>query len=212
MLRMSTLRDRILLLMAHRTYHHGNLRQSLLQGALRVIAERGLAAFTLREVARRAGVSHNAPYRHFRDKNALLASVAAQGFQELTTAMREGAGRKTRARDKLWESGLAYVYFALRKPEHFTVMFDAPVGRNTDAEYMQSAQEAFDTLLGCIRNCQKEGDLPAGKTRERALSAWSLVHGIAKLATAGRFPYRTKSNVLKFAEFALREPVAWKPS
>src|SRR6202051_1236633 len=104
--------------MPRRPYHHGNLRDTLLQGALRTIAELGSAAFTLREVARRAGVSHNAPYRHFRDKNALLAAVAAQGFRELTLAMQEAGDRQSNALDKLKQSGIAYVAFAVRRPEH----------------------------------------------------------------------------------------------
>jgi len=193
--------------MTRRAYHHGNLRETLLQGAVRVIAELGPAAFTLREVARRAGVSHNAPYRHFRDKDALLAAVAAQGFRELTRAMREEGERHSKPLDKLKQSGLAYVAFAVRRPEHFTVMFDAPVGSSKDPEYLHAAQESFNTLASYIRNCQDEGQLPAGKTMERALYAWSLVHGIAKLAVAGRFPFRTKTAMLKFAKFAIDESV-----
>jgi AcrR family transcriptional regulator len=167
----------------------------------------GPAAFTLREVARRAGVSHNAPYRHFRDKDALLAAVAAQGFRELTRAMREAGERPSNALEKLKESGLAYVAFALRRPEHFTVMFDAPVSGSKDPEYTEASQEAFNTLVTYMRNCQQEGELPAGNTMERALYAWSLVHGIAKLAVAGRFPFRTKTAILKFAKFAIDESV-----
>src|SRR6201984_2405102 len=105
-------------------YHHGHLREALLQAAIRLIAEVGPAGFTLREVARRAGVSHNAPYRHFRDRDELLASVAAQGYRELAKAMTDAAARQTDALDALREAGLAYVSFALRRPEHFTVMFD----------------------------------------------------------------------------------------
>ena len=132
--------------MPRRPYHHGHLREALLQGAVRAIAELGPAAFTLREVARRAGVSHNAPYRHFRDKDALLAAVAAQGFRELTRAMRDAGERQAMALDKLKQSGLAYVSFAVRRPEHFTVMFDAPVCTSKDPEYIQASQEAFNTL------------------------------------------------------------------
>jgi AcrR family transcriptional regulator len=194
--------------MPRRPYHHGNLREALLQGALRVIAELGPAAFTLREVARRAGVSHNAPYRHFRDKDALLAAVAAEGFRELTRTMREAGERRSNALDKLKQSGLAYVAFALRRPEHFTVMFDAPVCSSKDPEYVQAAKEAFDTLVDYIRNCQEQGQLPDGNTEERVLYAWSLVHGIAKLAVAGRFPFRKKAAILKFAKFAIDESVA----
>ena len=193
--------------MPRRPYHHGRLHEALLEGAVRVIAELGPAAFTLREVARRAGVSHNAPYRHFRDKDALLAAVAAQGFRELTRAMREAGERQSKALDKLKQSGLAYVAFAIRRPEHFTVMFDAPVSTSKDPEYTQASQKAFNTLVDYIRNCQEEGQLPAGNTLERALYAWSLVHGIAKLAVAGRFPFRTKAAMLKFAKFAIDESV-----
>jgi AcrR family transcriptional regulator len=201
--------------MPRRPYHHGNLREALLQGAVRVIAEVGPAAFTLREVARRAGVSHNAPYRHFRDKDALLAAVAAQGFRELTRAMRVPGERPAQAPsnsplselDKLKQSGLAYVAFAVRRPEHFTVMFDATVVGSKDPEYTQASQDAFNTLLNYIRTCQEEGQLPDGNTMERALYAWSLVHGIAKLAVAGRFPFKTKATLLKFAKFAINESV-----
>jgi len=194
--------------MPRRPYHHGNLREALLQGAVRAIAELGPAAFTLREVARRAGVSHNAPYRHFRDKDALLAAVAAQGFRELTRAMREAGERQSKASDKLKHSGLAYVAFAVRRPEHFTVMFDAPVAACKDPEYLQASQEAFNTLVNYVRTCQEEGQLPAGSTLERSIYAWSLVHGIAKLAVAGRFPFRTKSALLKFAKFAIDQSVS----
>jgi AcrR family transcriptional regulator len=194
--------------MPRRPYHHGNLRESLLEGALRVIAESGPAAFTLREVARRAGVSHNAPYRHFRDKDALLAAVATQGFRELTRAMQTAGGQPANALDKLKQSGLAYVAFAVRRPEHFTVMFDAPVHAGTDPEYTQASEEAFNTLVNYIRSCEEAGQLPAGNTMERALYAWSLVHGIAKLAVAGRFPFRTKTELLNFAKFAIDKSVS----
>jgi len=193
--------------MPPRPYHHGDLRETLLQGALRVIAEVGPAAFTLREVARRAGVSHNAPYRHFRDKDALLAAVAAQGFRELTKAMREPGQRQLSALDRLKKSGMAYVDFAVRRPEHFTVMFDAPVCASDDPEYIQASREAFETLVNYIQKCQEADQLPAGNAMERALYAWSLVHGIAKLAVAGRFPFRTKQALAKFARFAIDESV-----
>jgi AcrR family transcriptional regulator len=188
-------------------YHHGNLREALLNGAVRIIAEAGPTAFTLREVARRAGVSHNAPYRHFRDKDALLAAVAAQGFRELTQSMRKAGEQQSNALDKLKQSGMAYVAFAVRRPEHFTVMFDAPVTGSKNPEYLQASQEAFQTLVSYIQDSQEEGRLSAENTMERALYAWSLVHGIAKLAVSGRFPFRTKAALLKFAKFAIDESV-----
>jgi hypothetical protein len=121
--------------------------------------------------------------------------------------MRDAGERKSNTLDRLKQSGLAYVAFAVRRPEHFTVMFDAPVIACKDPEYLQASQEAFNTLVNYIRNCQDQGQLPAGNTLERALYAWSLVHGIAKLAVAGRFPFRTKAGMLKFAKFAIDESV-----
>ncbi len=119
-------------------------------GPFRFCSRLIVAAFTLREIARRAGVSHNAPYRHFRDKDALLAAVAAQGFRELTRAMRVPGERPSKALDKLKQSGLAYVAFAVRRLEHFTVKFDAPVSASKDPEYTQASQEAFNTLVNYI--------------------------------------------------------------
>jgi AcrR family transcriptional regulator len=193
--------------MARWPYHHGHLRDALLQAALQTIAEVGPAAFTLREVARRAKVSHNAPYRHFPNKDALLAAVAAQGFRELTKAMLDVGPKQVKALDKLKHCGLAYVAFATRRPEHFTVMFDAPVRGSMDPEYKRASEEAFNTLVTYVKNCQDEGELQDGSTMERSLYAWSLVHGIAKLAVAGRFPFRTRAEMLTFAQFAIEQSV-----
>ena len=185
-------------------YHHGNLQEALLQSAIRLIAEVGPTAFTLREVARQAGVSHNAPYRHFHDKDALLAAVATQGYGELTDAMLEAAGRASNVLDRLKQAGLAYVSFALRRPEHFTVMFDAPFSRQTHPEAAAAAERAFSVLVSLVKSCQ-EKKLMSGDLADLALLAWSMVHGIAKLAITGRLPHRSKAEILKFAEFVIDE-------
>src|SRR6516225_12118935 len=184
-------------------YHHGNLREALLHAALRLIAEVGPTAFTLREVARRAGVSHNAPYRHFRDRDDLMAAVAAQGFGELTRAMIEAATGKADALERLKCAGLGYVTFALRRPEHFTVMFDAPVLKRKHPDSAAAGEEAFATLLNFVKDCQEAGRLPSGDLRQMALVAWTMVHGVAKLAITGRLPLRSRSEVLRFAEFVI---------
>jgi AcrR family transcriptional regulator len=186
-------------------YHHGNLRQALLRSAIRLVAEVGPTAFTLREVARRAGVSHNAPYRHFQDKDALLAAVATQGYLELTDAMVEAAGQQSNALDRLKHAGLAYVSFALRRPEHFTVMFDAPSSRQTHPEAADAAERAFSTLVNLVKNCLEKKQLESGNSLDVALLAWSMVHGVAKLAITDRLPYRSKTEVLKFASFVIDE-------
>ena len=186
-------------------YHHGNLREVLLEAAIRLIAEVGPTAFTLREVARRAGVSHNAPYRHFQDKDALLAAVATQGFQELTEAMLEAGDSGLSARDRLKQAGLAYVTFALRRPEHFRVMFEAPRSKAEHPEAGAAGEKAFATLTALVKGCQDAGELPAGDTLTFALLAWTMVHGVAKLATTGRLPFRSKAEILTFAGFVINE-------
>lgn len=190
----------------HKPYHHGNLREALLESAIRLIAEVGPAGFTLRELARRAGVSHNAPYRHFRDRDDLIAAVATQGYRELTQAMLRASKDEPNALGRLKRAGLAYITFALRRPEHFTVMFDTPASVKTeDPDLAEAAKEAFGTMASMVKRCQDEGRLPSGDPHEFALLAWSMVHGVAKLASTGRLPYRSKSDILKFAKFVIDE-------
>src|SRR6478672_7153397 len=96
------------------TYHHGNLRPALLRAATKTLEKEGVGALSLRDLARRAGVSHNAPYRHFPDRESLLAALAADGFEKLGQAMRGQGGK---------EMGEAYVRFALEHPQLFRLMF-----------------------------------------------------------------------------------------
>ena len=184
-------------------YHHKHLREALLLAALQLIAEVGPGNFTLREVARRAGVSHNAPYRHFRDKDELIAAVAGQGFRELNKTMLDAARLSTSAIDSLKRAGLAYVEFALRRPEHFTVMFDSQDRRGKSSDATEAGEQAFATLVTLVKSCQDEGRLPSGDLHRLALLAWSMVHGVAKLATAKRLPYGSKADILNFAKFVI---------
>jgi AcrR family transcriptional regulator len=194
-------------------YHHGNLREVLLESARRLIAEVGPTGFTLRELARRAGVSHNAPYRHFRDRDDLMAAVATQGYRELTHAMRRAAEDHTDPLDRLKQAGLAYVTFALRRPEHFAVMFDGPVSFKTEHPgSSEAAKEAFTTLVSLVERCQEACQFPAGDPQNFTLLAWSMVHGVAKLAITGRLPFRTKTEILKFAGFVIDESLASRAS
>jgi AcrR family transcriptional regulator len=157
---------------ADRPYHHGQLKDALFHAALALISEVGPQAFTLREVARRAGVSHNAPYRHFRDKDELLALVAVQGFERLTAAMKRSAARGSAAEERFRLCGRGYVGFALRWPQHFLVMFDLPFSRDKYPEYAKAGDEAFATLLALIVECQETGVLARGDPKPLAFMAW----------------------------------------
>ena len=135
---------------AKRPYHRVNLKQSLLGSAVALIGEVGPQAFTLREVARRAGVSHNAPYRHFRDKDDLLAEVAAQGFDGLTETIKKTMAKGRTASERLALAGRGYVQFALQRPQHLLVMFETPATDQQRPEHAEAAQRAFQTLLDAI--------------------------------------------------------------
>ena len=185
-------------------YHHANLRQTLLDAAVTLIGEVGPRAFTLREVARKAGVSHNAPYRHFVSKDELLAEVAAEGFVRLAASMRKSIARATLPSERLQKCGCGYVAFALRWPQHFLVMFDLPQAPHGDKKHQAAGQNAFAVLEESIAACQQSGNLPAGDPLPLAWIAWSLVHGIAKLATSGNLPINARSTI-EFTRSACRK-------
>jgi AcrR family transcriptional regulator len=169
-------------------YHRENLRQTLLEAAVALIGEVGPRAFTLREVARRAGVSHNAPYRHFPSKDDLLVAVASEGFDRLTVVMKKSSAKGKMALERLQLCGCGYVDFALHWPHHFLVMFDLPGDLASGCVREPVGKNAFDVLMSCILAAQQSGDLPAGDPLPLAWTAWSLVHGIAKLAVSGNLP------------------------
>lgn len=187
-----------------RPYHHGHLKQTLVRAAVKVLAKRGPRGFTLREVARQAKVSHNAPYRHFRDKDELLAAVAGDGFEKLADSMIAAAANARTALQTLEWSGLGYVRFALGWPEHFSAMFDYGQDLSAYPEYAASSRRAFQVLLDNIVAVQKARKMPPGDPQPLALVAWSLVHGIAKLAIAKRLPLESADAILRFTEFATR--------
>jgi len=176
-------------------YHHANLRKTLLDAAVALIGEVGPRGFTLREVARRAGVSHNAPYRHFVGKDELLVAVAEEGFDRLTALMQKTLARGKSPRERLQLCGCGYVSFALRWPQHFLVMFDLPPTQREHCKNQPIGENAFRVLLDCITAAQQSSDLPAGDPLPLAWTAWSLVHGIAKLAISGNLPLNARSTI-----------------
>jgi AcrR family transcriptional regulator len=144
---------------APQPYHRANLRKTLLDAAVALIGEVGPRAFTLREVARRAGVSHNAPYRHFAGKDELLVAVAEEGFDRLTAVMQKTLARGKSPRERLQLCGCGYVSFALRWPQHFLVMFDLPQLCASTARNRVSAKMRFvfcSTALPAHSHCLSE--------------------------------------------------------
>ena len=167
-----------------RSYHHGNLRAALIASAAAILAEQGAAELTLRGAARRAGVSQAAPYRHFRDKAALLAAVAADGFRGLAEAMRRLAGEAAEPRGRLLGAGRGYLAFALDRSALFRLMFGPEAAdKAAHPELRDAANEAFAVLAA---EASPGPGGPAADAADRALAAWSLVHGLATLLIDGQ--------------------------
>lgn len=164
-------------------YHHGDLRRALIDTALTMVTEEGTWSFTLREVARRAGVSHAAPYNHFPDKAALLAEVAALGFQALSGEMEKAARRHPRsARQALFAIGIAYVRFGVEHPAHYRLMFGPDLADKEPYPTLGAAGDAtFGVLTGALERGQAAGEVRPGPVLNEALACWSLVHGLTSL-------------------------------
>ena len=171
------------------TYHHGDLKRALTEAALGLVKEKGPKGFTLREVARRAGVSAAAPYRHFSDKAQLLAAVATQGFIQLHEALSAATTETADLTRQVLEMGRAYARWAVTHPDYYQVMFGAELDKSDKPELLTAGARAFDDLLDAIVRCQEANLLPAGDPREIAGPTWSLLHGIALLTIGGDFSH-----------------------
>ncbi len=176
-----------------RGYHHGNLKEALVRAALELIAEKGPAGFTFADAARWAGVSPAAPYRHFRDRDALIADVARRGFDAftdvLTRAWDDGRPDVLSAFDRL---GRAYLQFAKSEAAFYSAMFEAGIAADSDPDLRASGERAFAVLRGASEKLVAL--VPANERPPAlmvALHIWSMTHGIASLFGRGDAARRT---------------------
>jgi AcrR family transcriptional regulator len=173
-----------------RPYHHGRLREALLEAAVALIQQQGTSGWTLREAARQAGVSHGAPYRHFRSKEDLLATLAVEGFQGLQRAFEvalQAAGPDQA--EQLVAIGAAQVRFARAHPAHYRVMYGRDLGdRQLMPAVQEAAQAAYMTFVEVVRAAQESRTVKPGRVSELCLTAWATLHGLAQILDAGMVP------------------------
>ncbi|MDI1462956.1 TetR/AcrR family transcriptional regulator [Catellatospora sp. KI3] len=177
-------------------YHHGDLRRTILSAAVDAITESGVDGWSLRELARRAGVSHAAPAHHFGDRTGLLTAVAAEGYQLLADALQA-------AEPGFLEAGLAYIGFATEHPAHFTVMFQPALYRPDD-DAVTDARERAGALLRAGAQAVAGERSDAEST---ALAGWSIAHGFASLWLARALPAHTRADAVAAARPVLRRLV-----
>jgi len=187
-------------------YHHGDLRNALIQAGLEMLSESGAAALDLRKVARKAGVSHAAPYRHFADKQALIAAINEEGFHRLAerieSALREGPGD---AVEQLHGIARAYVHFARENPWLMREMFSGlTIEREVFPSLHQVSKTVFMLYVEVIKRGQEQGSITNGDPSALAGVLWSLLHGVAMLTIEHQMrPYTDgpngADNVTRFA-------------
>jgi AcrR family transcriptional regulator len=170
-----------------RGYHHGDLKEALMRAALELIAEKGPFGFTFADAARWAGVSPAAPYRHFSDRDELMADVAKRGFelfeQALSTAWDEGKPEPIAAFERI---GKAYLAFARKEPAYYSAMFEAGVPLNKNAELRAAGDRAFAVLRTAAEQiAARASDGKRPPAAMMALHVWALSHGIASLFARG---------------------------
>jgi AcrR family transcriptional regulator len=190
-----------------RPYHHGDLRRVVIETAQDMLREDKGWQFTLREVARRAGVSHAAPYKHFPDKSALLAELATLGFDELREEVSGAIERPLRsARAEFMAAAKAYIHFGTANPSLYRLMFSADVDKTAFPTLNEAGAAAFAVLLGILERGQQNGAFKKQPVRSQAAASWALVHGFTMLAIDGQLlPERVGAKPIDAALTSLLE-------
>ena len=172
-----------------KTYHHNDLRNTLISAGLAILAEDGISELNLRAVARRAEVSHTAPYRHFADKEALIVAIAEDGFRRLGEELEAARSRTSGgAKAQLMAVGYAYIAFAIKETDSFRLMFSHVIQNRTQhLELCALGKACFQLLHSLIETGQATEEFAIGNSVELAKSAWSMLHGLASLLIEGQF-------------------------
>ena len=176
--------------MEKENYHHGDLKNALIQAGTEILSEEGIGSLSLRKVASRAGVSHSAPYAHFKDKQALIAAISTEGFRLLYERMGLAADRYRKTPDcMLFEVGYAYLNFALENPAYFKVMFSGTLEKEKDyPDFVEMSKKNFNFLVDQVKQCQSVGLLKSGAPDVLAVNVWCLVHGFVALLLERQIP------------------------
>ncbi|HBX69030.1 MAG TPA: TetR family transcriptional regulator [Chloroflexi bacterium] len=175
-------------LMTLTPYHHGDLKNALIQAGIEILSQEGLQALSLRRVARRAGVSHSAPYAHFADKQALIAAISTEGFRQLydqlAAAVQQSQGDPLQ---QLVQATRVYCDFALADSAHFKIMFSGVLEMEDDyPDFVDISLKNFNLVIEIVENCQQAGILKPGPAEELAVTVWGLVHGVVSLMIEGQ--------------------------
>lgn len=174
-----------------KSYHHGDLKNALIQAGADILSKEGVSALSLRKVAQKAGVSHAAPYAHFTDKQALIAAISTEGYQKLYEKIALVAEQyRSDAPRRLVEAAWAYVQFALDEPDHFKVTLSGMIEKEQDyPAFVETARQTFSLVVDIVAQCQQAGILRTGSSDLTAVSVWALIHGFVTLLLENQVPH-----------------------
>ena len=186
--------------MNQHAYHHGDLRNALLEAVGEIISERGVGAVSLREAARRAGVSHAAPAHHFGDKMGMLTAFAARGFEEFGWRMQVAADAAVEdgVEAQLRAIGIEYLRFAVERRPYFEVMFRSEMHDHDDPELKRISHDSFGVLMGVVE-AMSPAELGGADPMHIAMGAWATVHGLATLWLDGALGQFTDEDLFQVA-------------
>jgi len=177
--------------MSRKKYHHGDLKNALIKAGVELLAKDGIEGLSLRKVAQRAGVSHNAPYSHFPDKQSLIAAISTEGFKQLYDELdAEILSHPDDPRRQLQEGAWAYVRFAMDNTDTFKIMFSGALEKEKEyPAFVEISHRTFERVVDVVRACQDAGILNPTPPEIMAVSVWGQIHGMISLMLEGQIPH-----------------------
>ena len=177
--------------MPSKNYHHGDLKNALIKAGVEILSKEGIEGLSLRKVAQRAGVSHNAPYSHFHDKQSLIAAISTEGFKQLYQELDTTISTYTNdPKRQLQEAAWAYVQFAMSNTDTFKIMFSGVLEKEKEyPAFVEISRNTFNRVLDIVRACQDAGFLRGAPPEMMAVTVWGQIHGIISLLLEGQISH-----------------------
>lgn len=195
--------------MASKKYHHGDLKNALIEAGIKILSREGVGGLTLRKVASQAGVSHSAPYAHFADKQSLIAAISTEGFRRLYVQLDAAVlAHKRNPKRQLTEGARAYIQFALDNTDTFKIMFSGALEKEKDyPSFVEISHKTFERVVDIVRACQDAGILRPAPPEIMAVTVWGQLHGIASLVLEGQVSHTVldRFSVWDILSFALEQ-------
>jgi len=178
--------------MPHKKYHHGDLKNALIKAGVEILAKEGIEGLSLRKVAQRASVSHNAPYSHFPDKQSLIAAISTEGFKQLYSELDATVlSYPDDPKQQLLEGAWAYVQFAINNTDTFRIMFSGVLEKEKEyPAFVEISHQTFERVVDVVRACQDAGILNSNSPEVMAVAVWGQIHGIISLRLEGQLSHR----------------------